>query len=151
MPASSPITPSERPLALTNLTYISDCRIPVDNQAALVEALVWHARRSNAIDGITGGLLCTGARFVQTLEGTVAAVDALMTRIERDDRHTCLVVIDQREVVTRTFGQWALAYSGPSVSIARIVERALAGAKGGKPGDVNRLLQLMRQFGLSAP
>ena len=91
-------------------------------------------------------LLFTGTRFVQTLEGSAAVIDPLMTRIGRDRQHGRLVVIDRHEVPTRNFKKWAMAYSGPSTFVERIVTRAVTGARLGEPDDVRRLLLLIHEF-----
>lgn len=136
-------TSTLRPLALVNLTFISDCQIPADERYDTIEVLLRHASRANAIDDITGVLLLSGNQFVHTLEGPAAAVDSLMARITVDPRHADIVIVDRRPVAYRAFVQWGLAYQGSSVSIGRMV----AGALRGDQNDLTRLLQLISEFG----
>lgn len=147
MITSTTSTEQKRLPTLINMTYVSDSRLPVQTQAKEIEVLVDRARRSNEIAGITGALLFTGKRFAQTLEGSAIEVDALMARVMRDERHEAIVVIDRHEVAARVFRGWSLAYSGPSVSLSRLVERALRGALGKDQFEVNRLLRLIQEFG----
>ena len=147
MTAPTQSVEQKRASKLVNLTYISNSRLHVQDQAKEIELLISHARRSNEVEGITGVLLFTGKHFAQTLEGTTAAVDVLMTRISRDKRHEAVVFIDRHEVASRIFHEWSLAYSGPSVSLARLVERALNEALGERQHNVNRLLRLIQEFG----
>lgn len=135
------------PLALINLTFISECRIPVDDQEHAIEALSRDACHSNEIADITGALLFTGQHFVESLEGPTAKVNDLMARIELDPRHTDIVVIDRRRVTSRAFARWAMAYSGRSVFVARMA----AAARCGNQVEVRRLLRLIREFGTGLP
>lgn len=67
------------------------------------------SRHNNAIDGVTGLLFSDGYRFVQVLEGSLDAVDATMTRIAGDPRHTGVTVLKDAQVPAREFGYWSMA------------------------------------------
>ena len=141
---SKPAPPlSLGPAALATLTFISTCEVEISARPVAIAALVQHAERANRLNGITGALLLTPDHFVHTLEGTDEALDALMARISFDPRHAEIVIVDRRPVAERTFAQWSLVYSGPSVFIRRLTLRA----KQGDVDDTLRLLQLLREFG----
>lgn len=136
---------------MINLTYVSLSRIAPDAVTAEIDLILARSSESNARDALTGGLLFTGTRFVQTLEGGAVSVDAALVRIARDPRHAGLTVIDRRAVVVRNFPDWSLSYTGPSLFVARTVARGLAGFDRGAPDDVARLLRMMIEFGASPP
>ncbi len=108
---------------MRQLVYISTIRREIagtiDPRAILVES-----RRNNARDGITGLLFFDGKRFLQALEGDEATVDATFRRIEGDRRHHGLVVLSIREIASREFGEWSMAYrsagEGDPVALERI-------------------------------
>ncbi len=136
---------------LINLTYVSESRIAADDVAAEIGSILAAAGERNRRDQVTGALLFTGTHFVQTLEGPAPVVAALLAGIERDPRHAGLCVIDRRAVAARGFSHWSLAYVGPSLFVARTVARGVAGFHLGLPGDVTRLLTLMREFAAAPP
>lgn len=76
---------------LFQLLYLS--RLAPSCDFAVVKDIVAVARHHNPPAGISGSLLFDGERFCQLLEGAEATVRALMDRIERDTRHTDLLVL----------------------------------------------------------
>ncbi|MCP3734534.1 BLUF domain-containing protein [Sphingomonas sp. RP10(2022)] len=95
---------------MRQIVYISSMR----RQAAIdPAAILGQSRRNNARARITGLLFFDGKRFLQALEGEEAAVDAAFARIQADDRHHALVVLSDRTIAVREFGEWAMAYATP--------------------------------------
>ncbi|MEH3159411.1 MAG: BLUF domain-containing protein [Sphingomonas taxi] len=113
---------------MRQLVYISSMRRDAQADPA---AILATSRRNNAAARVTGLLFFDGKRFLQALEGEEAAVDATFARIQKDERHHALVVLSNREIATREFGEWAMAYRAPgeadTVAFDR-VERLAAGA-----------------------
>ena len=68
------------------------------------------SRRNNDAAGVTGLLYTDGVRFLQVLEGDRATVDRTFDRIRADPRHHAVVVLSDREVTEREFGNWAMAH-----------------------------------------
>ena len=95
---------------MRQLVYISSVKrhATVDPAAILAQS-----RRNNARARITGLLFFDGKRFRQALEGDDAQVDATFARIEQDERHHALVVLWNRSIESREFGEWAMAYQAP--------------------------------------
>jgi hypothetical protein len=59
--------------------------------------------------GVTGVLMASGGMFYQIIEGPAEAVDGLFAAIERDERHTDVLVLDIEEgVSTRLFPDWSM-------------------------------------------
>jgi hypothetical protein len=76
--------------------------------AALAD-LMARARLHNMQHGITGILLHTDDQFMQVVEGPQAAVEQLMVRIHKDNRHEDVRIIMAHEVAQRDFGEWDMA------------------------------------------
>ena len=96
---------------MRQLVYISTAArdmVPTDPAAILAAS-----RRNNARARVTGALWFDGKRFLQALEGDEALVDATFLRIQNDPRHRALVVLSSREIASREFGEWAMAYRDP--------------------------------------
>jgi Sensors of blue-light using FAD len=97
----------EGTLMLLQLVYASR---PFGFDGAMLNAILFDARRCNTRDAITGALICRDDLFLQLLEGPDKAVEAAYARIRADDRH-----IEVRELLRRAipddgrmFGAWAM-------------------------------------------
>lgn len=110
---------------LQSALYISRSLLaPADSDRA-VHGIVAAAIVGNALSGITGALICTGEYFAQVIEGDAAAIDALLERLRADPRHTDLLVVDRGPIERRRFGDWSMAYLGPSQFVSQHVTRLL--------------------------
>jgi hypothetical protein len=96
------------PEALRSLTYVSQTTDAM-SEAAFTQ-LGLEAARLNALDGITGLLVFNGQRFCQTIEGSSAAIDSLLTRLEADPRHCGLQVIEDEAIPARRFRSWDMQF-----------------------------------------
>ena len=93
---------------MRQLVYISTVTGPdVDVTPA---AILSTSRRNNARARVSGLLYFDGRRFLQALEGEDEAVSATFARIEGDPRHRAIVILSDRQVETREFGDWAMAF-----------------------------------------
>lgn len=93
---------------LKSLTYSSIAKMHITEGE--VRDILESARRNNEIDGITGLLLFNGTFFLQIVEGEPYAVDALVERLRTDDRHSGMMVFDQRGIGERFFPDWRMEY-----------------------------------------
>lgn len=84
---------------------------------------------NNARQGITGALGFSAGAYVQFLEGPTEALDALMTRLIADPRHTDLTVLYRETVSTRLLCGWSMARADLA-EIAPQVSRLLAARDG---------------------
>ena len=125
------------------LVYVSDALVA---QEADLTSLVVDAQVRNASLGVTGALLFTGSKFAQYLEGTADALQLLMTSIRTDPRHENIVVVAEGQREDRQFSSWTLAYAGPAVFVARVVQAALNDAQSGSPLKSRMLIRLLREF-----
>lgn len=91
---------------LVQLLYAS--RAASDTTAATVSVILQQARLHNPAEGITG-VLCHGDRFfLQLLEGGREQVNRLFSRIQRDSRHTDVVLLHYAEITERRYAGWTM-------------------------------------------
>lgn len=114
------------------LTYISTARPGIGD--ADVEAILRVSRANNARDGITGLLVHDGVRFLQALEGERQRVLDAYQRIKQDDRHKAAVMLSERDIEERQFGDWAMAAERGNarpgaVSMPQIVDALVTGVR----------------------
>lgn len=67
------------------------------------------SRDNNGRTEVTGFLFFDGVRFLQALEGRRNAVEETMAVIRADLRHKSVVVLSNKEIEAREFGDWAMA------------------------------------------
>jgi hypothetical protein len=100
--------PEEGKLKLKSLTYTSLARLDLSDSD--LSDIHQTARHLNALDGVTGLLMFDGVRFLQIIEGAEEAIDNLVERLRRDQRHSAFEVRDERFVDTRTFPDWSMEF-----------------------------------------
>ena len=95
---------------------------------------------------MTGALLYNQGRFAQVLEGPFGAVQSTYERIQADERHADLVVLQAEPVSVRSFALWAMALATPEdpAGASRLLSRVLGDVGKGTKG-VLALLDLLRQ------
>ncbi|MBB5710404.1 BLUF domain-containing protein [Sphingomonas xinjiangensis] len=96
---------------MLQLVYVSSVRPGA--QAVDPATILATSRVNNTRDSITGLLYSDGTRFLQALEGPADKVQAAYTRIKADPRHRAVVMLSEREIETREFGEWAMAHKTP--------------------------------------
>jgi len=93
---------------LYRLHYLSSAS--PDLIKADIEELVRTSSVKNALLNITGALGYDGERFAQILEGAREDVLALMDTIRADDRHTGVIILDEKPVQRRLYTGWGLKH-----------------------------------------
>ncbi len=68
------------------------------------------ARKFNSKNNITGCLLYYKNEFLQVLEGDEKTVLELYSHIEKDKRHTDVLLINQEHSKVREFSNWTMAF-----------------------------------------
>lgn len=114
------------------LIYISTAQHALPRHE--LPAILASSQRNNRRAGVTGMLLFDGIRFLQALEGETDLVTTTFERIRADVRHRAAVVLSRREVATREFGSWDMAYeenmAAPgAASLIERVEALVAGVE----------------------
>ncbi len=99
---------------LYRVLYCSRPVIATEPQAHAedIRSILATARRRNASDGITGGLMFSQGCFAQVLEGPMAAVAETFERIQQDERHAEVIVLQAASIAARDFPAWSMAYTG---------------------------------------
>lgn len=106
---------------IRQLVYISS--VKGDPGAINPDAILHVSRRNNARSGVTGLLYYDGRRFLQALEGEVEAVERLYRHIATDPRHHALVILSDRMVEAREFGNWAMGHARDGEDRAVLISR----------------------------
>jgi hypothetical protein len=92
---------------LKRIKYISRFSAPLDGAA--ITAIGEQASRNNQRLELTGLLMTSGGLFYQVLEGPPEAVDAVLTAIASDDRHTdVLLLSSEDDVQGRMYPDWSM-------------------------------------------
>jgi len=104
------------PNGLSRLVYISEnnlagASVVVEDE---IRSILLASRRRNAADEITGALIFNNGIFAQVLEGPRPAVEATFERIQRDDRHANVQVLDFAPIDERAFPNWSMGFLGGS-------------------------------------
>lgn len=98
---------------LYRLVYCSRSRLTSeDGQREQISRILDAARANNARFGITGALLFSAGCFAQTLEGSLPAIERTFERIQRDERHTEVTILQVELSSRRVFGNWTMAFAG---------------------------------------
>lgn len=77
---------------------------------AELEELLAKSRQNNQALGLTGMLVYREQCFLQVLEGPVAEVEALSTKIGRDPRHCDVSILLSGQIAERSFGDWRMGF-----------------------------------------
>lgn len=91
---------------LVRLLYAS--RSVDKNTTELINSIMAQSRLNNPSQGLTGILCFSGDIFIQVLEGSRAAVNALYCHIVKDPRHTGVQILHFEEITERRFAGWTM-------------------------------------------
>lgn len=69
-----------------------------------------RSRQNNEKAGVTGVLCFNGDFFLQCLEGSRTAVNAIYQKIHHDKRHKQLTLLHYADIPQRSFDQWDMLY-----------------------------------------
>ena len=83
--------------------------------AAAVAQILEASQRNNAKADVTGALMFNAGAFAQVLEGPQRGVEATFERIQCDDRHSDVTVLQCGPAEQRSFTNWSMAFVGQSV------------------------------------
>ena len=99
---------------LYHVVYCSRNRIPgtPDAVSESIGGILAKSRENNNRDQVTGGLLFSDGCFAQVLEGPMNAVMAAFERIQCDERHGEIVVLQSGPIAERHFSGWSMAFAG---------------------------------------
>ena len=132
-----------------SLIYVSHSLIAPGACKDEIEDIVTGSTKRNARLGIRGALLFTEKHFAHLLEGPEAAIDELMTSVERDPRHDQVTIIERKPIDGYRFPDWALAYWGDASymdqKIASILHKRDLVNKAGQTAQLFELIHRLAQ------
>jgi hypothetical protein len=131
---------------LYRVLYCSRNLIPGSSEAmaADIRSILAASHRNNARDGITGGLLFSEGCFAQVLEGPLDAVESAFERIQCDERHSDVTVLQSRPIATRDFPEWSMAFAGPGAASYPVAGTRMADAFAAQSDDGDKLLDMLK-------
>lgn len=98
--------------SLFRVVYVSRNLLAAADAEAEVARILDASRRNNPKVGVTGALLFSEDCFAQALEGPLDAVETTFERIQCDERHGDVVVLEAGTAKQREFPNWSMAYAG---------------------------------------
>lgn len=99
---------------LTRVVYLSSNSLdlkPEEMIGALNEILS-VSQRNNQEAGISGALIFNNGFFGQILEGPESAVEDTFERIQNDERHHNVSLLDARPIEELSFKNWSMGFVG---------------------------------------
>jgi hypothetical protein len=126
--------------------YVSEASLPSRRAETEVAQIVHLSQLRNADLHVTGGLLYTGRRFAQMIEGSVGAVSDLRRSIEGDPRHRNVTTVYYEGSAKRLFQGWSLVYSGASQYMASLLDNVVLGRSAQQMSIEDSLIFLFREF-----
>lgn len=102
---------------IVRLTYISCYNN--HNPSGELETILKQARTNNESNGITGALVFNHNFFLQSIEGSRPAINELIRKLIKDERHFSVQIIECREIEQRRWTQWSMKYLTPDESNQR--------------------------------
>ncbi|AQR72467.1 BLUF domain-containing protein [Sphingomonas sp. LM7] len=106
---------------MLQLVYVSS--VNPNAPSADPTAILAASRVNNQRDGITGMLYSDKSRFLQALEGPADKVEAAFARIKADTRHRAIVILSNRTIDAREFGDWEMAHRTPGADAELFIAR----------------------------
>lgn len=129
---------------LIELTYVSE---PAEEMSFLgLMRLLYHSYLSNQALGITGALIFEDQKFGQVIEGPASVIDGLWEKIQKDDRHKNVKLIDRKPVPRRSFMKWTMIFQGNEEIANRLPEVKAAVEQGDFPSDHPLLVALRSEI-----
>ena len=132
---------------LYRVLYCSRNRIggDADTIGRDITSILAASRENNARDGVTGGLLFSEGCFAQVLEGPLSAIEGAFERIQCDNRHSDVVVLQSGPIEARDFPEWSMAFAGIRPSDNPLVNMALADAFSGRSRAGGAMLDVLKR------
>jgi hypothetical protein len=90
------------------LIYVSAAR--AEMTTSQLDSILDAARRNNEPAGVTGLLLSHDGSFFQVLEGPRNALTKLFSAIEKDPRHSKVIVLQSVSTDRRAFPNWSMGF-----------------------------------------
>jgi hypothetical protein len=130
-----------KPTDLVELSYLSEA---VSDMSFLgLMRLLESARAFNQKNGVTGILFYDNQQFGQIIEGERASIMKVWKRIQEDQRHHRIELLEIREIDERSYPDWLMRFYGGETLVKNYP--VLAGMVAGMDKHSMALLNKMRQ------
>lgn len=93
---------------MLRLIYISTSVKEMDSQE--FEKILEVAQVNNKLSKITGLLIVKGRTFIQCLEGEEVNVKELFEKIQKDERHKDITILEYETIDERYFPNWNMGF-----------------------------------------
>jgi len=110
-----------------------------------IREILATSRKNNARDGVTGGLLFSEGCFAQVLEGPLDMIEGAFERIQCDERHRKVTVLQSGSITARDFPDWSMAFTEADVVDNPLAGLALSRAFSEQSSAGDDILSLMRK------
>ena len=87
-----------------------------------INKILRTAQTANSAMGVTGLLIFNKGYFAQVLEGNCQAVEEIFERIQNDNRHADIVVLEFKPTSELLFADWSMGFVGSDVATAAAFE-----------------------------
>lgn len=77
-----------------------------------IDEILAKSQENNARVDVTGALIFNAGVFGQVLEGPLEAVEETFERIQMDDRHDSITILESCRIDTRAFPTWSMGFVG---------------------------------------
>jgi hypothetical protein len=74
--------------------------------------LLYHSYLRNLRLEITGALIFENNKFGQVIEGPEHVIESLWEKIQKDDRHKNIRLIERKSIGSRSFQKWTMVFQG---------------------------------------
>lgn len=127
--------------------YVSKSLVPESRRAAVLDEVAELAYRRTEQLGVTGCFISARGRTAHLLEGPPDVLAELKHQIESDSRHTDVTTLKVTQIDLRRFSDWSIAYAGPSMFVAEVMDQALEKISGSNEQHATAgLLRMMEEF-----
>lgn len=100
-----------------------------------IDKILEKSQLNNGRLDVTGALIFNAGVFGQVLEGPIDAVEETFERIQMDERHDNITILDTSRITMRSFPRWSMGFVGSDR-----VSAELFGGIGSKTDfDISRL------------
>lgn len=124
-----------------------------DVMASDIDEILMKSQENNALVDVTGALIFNAGVFGQVLEGPIDAVEETFERIQMDDRHDSITILESCRIERRSFSGWSMGFVGSDLvsaelfgGIGRKTEFDLASLNGQQIFETLRALALKNEL-----
>ena len=117
------------------------------DNTAMLSTILHKSRIRNAQQLVTGALLYNSGYFAQVLEGPLAQVQSVFERIQQDERHNDVIILECAPTAQRYFSEWSMAHVAPMrEEQSQAAEMVLGRAQDAQAELASEVLHLLRSL-----